>query len=176
MCFVTLQHCHLHRISAATLDARLKLTGIQTTIDSLRLGWAGHVARIDHSRLPRRFLTSWVRAKRPIGRPRLSTEHCINDTIHRADLDTKNCREREKEAAAGYAELSGVFKRSRVTARVGAGAGTLASVGVPPRVGLGSFFSRCAFFSRFFFIIIYYSIYYYIYYIYSSQDCHLMPA
>ena len=90
MCFVTLQHCHLHRISAATLDARLKLTGIQTTIDSLRLGWAGHVARMDHSRLPRRFLTSWVRAKRPIGRPRLSTAHCINDTIHRADLDTKN--------------------------------------------------------------------------------------
>ena len=35
MCFVTLQHCHLHRISAATLDACLKLTGIQTTIDSL---------------------------------------------------------------------------------------------------------------------------------------------
>ena len=60
MCFVTLQHCHLHRISAATLDARLKLTGIQTTIDSLRLGWAGHVARMDHSRLPRRFLTSWI--------------------------------------------------------------------------------------------------------------------
>ena len=49
MCFVTLQHCHLHRISAATLDAHLKLTGIQTTIDSLRLGWAGHVARMDHS-------------------------------------------------------------------------------------------------------------------------------
>ena len=42
------------------------------------------------SRLPRRFLTSWVRAKRPIGRPRLSTAHCISDTIHRADLDTKN--------------------------------------------------------------------------------------
>ena len=62
----------------------------QTTIDSLRLGCAGHVARMDDPRLPRRFLISWVRAKRPTGRPRLSTAHCINDTIHRADLNTEN--------------------------------------------------------------------------------------
>ena len=55
MCVVTRQHCQMHRISAATLNACLKLTGIQTNIDSLRLGWAGHmchVARMGHSCLP----------------------------------------------------------------------------------------------------------------------------
>ena len=32
----------------------------------------------------------WSRAKRPTGRPRLSTVACINDTIRRADMDTSN--------------------------------------------------------------------------------------
>ena len=52
--------------------------------------WAGHVARMPESRLLRRFLTSWVRAKRRIGRPYLSTAHCIKDTIRRAGVDTDN--------------------------------------------------------------------------------------
>ena len=66
MCRVTLQHCHLHRITAASLDARLGLHGIQPTIDRLRMGWVGHVARMSDGRLPHRFLTAWIRAKRPI--------------------------------------------------------------------------------------------------------------
>ena len=90
MCRVTLQHCHLHRITAASLDARLGLHGIQPTIDRLRMGWVGHVARMSDGRLPRRFLTAWIRAKRPIGRPRLSTAHCISDTIRRAELNVKD--------------------------------------------------------------------------------------
>ena len=54
------------------------------------MGWVGHVARMSDGRLPRRFLTAWIRAKRPIGRPRLSTAHCISDTIRRAELNVKD--------------------------------------------------------------------------------------
>ena len=77
---------HLHKITAASWDAWPGLHGIQPTIDRLRMGWVGHVARMSDDRPPRRFLTAWIRAKRPVDRPRLSTAHCISDTIHRATL------------------------------------------------------------------------------------------
>ena len=69
------------------------------------LCWAGHVARMPESRLPRRFLTSWVRAKRRIGRPYLSTSHCIKDTIRRAGVDADNwvAAAGDREVWAGYA-------------------------------------------------------------------------
>ena len=51
--------------------------------------WAGHVARMPEARLPRRLLTSWVRAKRRPGRPNFSTVQCISDTIKRAGISTQ---------------------------------------------------------------------------------------
>ena len=38
----------------------------------IRARKVGNVARMDMSRLPRRMLSSWVRNKRPVGRPRLT--------------------------------------------------------------------------------------------------------
>ena len=50
--------------------------------------WAGHVARMDGGRLPRKFLTSWVRAKQRNGWPYLSTVHSIKDVIQRSGVGT----------------------------------------------------------------------------------------
>ena len=41
-----------------------------------------------HERLPRRFLTSWVRHPRPHGRPQFTFGHTLNKTLARAGLPT----------------------------------------------------------------------------------------
>jgi hypothetical protein len=46
----------------------LGLTSLDQVISNRKLRWAGHVRRMDRSRLPRKFLTSWVDAPRCRGR------------------------------------------------------------------------------------------------------------
>ena len=73
-----------HPITAAAPgcpEEKLSTPGIPGIIDDLCLLWAGHVARMDEARLPWRFLTSSVHAKRLIGRPYKSTIHRIQGTI-----------------------------------------------------------------------------------------------
>ena len=78
---ITLEHTQKHRISTASLEGKLGIASISSIIDDLCLRWAGHVARMGEDRLPRRFLTSWVRSQRRTGRPHKSTMHRIQDTI-----------------------------------------------------------------------------------------------
>ena len=47
-----------------------------------------HVARMGHERLPRRFLTSWVRNPRPHGRPQFTYGHSLNKTLKWAGIST----------------------------------------------------------------------------------------
>ena len=47
----------------------LKLRSIETYVARRQLQWAGHVARMDEHRLPRKFLTSWCSRPRPLRRP-----------------------------------------------------------------------------------------------------------
>ena len=53
-----------------SLFARLNVPCVERLISNRKLRWAGHVARMDiRSRLPRKFLSSWVRGvERPRGR------------------------------------------------------------------------------------------------------------
>jgi len=87
---ITLEHTQKHQISTASLEEKLGISGIAGIIDDLCLRWAGHVARMDEARLPRRFLTSWVHAKRRTGRPYKSTIHRIQDTIRLTGAHLKN--------------------------------------------------------------------------------------
>ena len=90
MCRITLEHTKEHRIRTTTLEKRLGIRDIQATIDDLRMRWLGHVARMPLMRLPRRFLTSWVKQPRQQGGQRMSTAQCIKDTIRRAGLDPED--------------------------------------------------------------------------------------
>ena len=54
-----------------------------------QLRWAGHVARMGHERLPRKFLTSWVRHPRPHGRPQFTYGHSLNKTLARAGFPSE---------------------------------------------------------------------------------------
>ena len=83
---ITLEQTEQYRITTSSLEAKLGIRSIQAIIDDRCMRWAGHVARMPEQRAPRRLLSSWVRAKRPIGRPQMSIAHCIRDTIKRAGL------------------------------------------------------------------------------------------
>ena len=69
MCRVNRKHTHVHRISTIELLHRTGLSFIDTYITRRQLRWAGHVARMDFCRLPRKMMSSWFRKKRPHGAP-----------------------------------------------------------------------------------------------------------
>ena len=59
----TLAYTQKHRISAASLEEKLGVSGIAGMIDDRCVQWAGHVTQVDEARFPQRSLTSWVHAK-----------------------------------------------------------------------------------------------------------------
>ena len=86
MCRVTRKHTWSHRISDETLRQRLHLHPVEFYIYGRQLCWLGNVARMDMSRLPRRMLSSWVRNKRPVGRPRLTYGATVKKALKRFNL------------------------------------------------------------------------------------------
>ncbi|PSN51107.1 hypothetical protein C0J52_07979 [Blattella germanica] len=55
------------------------------TIESHRLRWAGHVARMGDERGVRRILEGKPEGKRPVGRPRMKWENNINHDLGEVD-------------------------------------------------------------------------------------------
>ena len=66
----------------------MRLETIDHYISLRKLRWAGHVARMNMERLPRKFLTSWVRQARPHGRPQFTYGNSLNKTLRRAGIST----------------------------------------------------------------------------------------
>ena len=88
MCGVKLWHQWRHGIRNRELRKRLKMESLDQLIAARKLRWAGHVARMGHERLPRRFLTSWIRNPRPHGRPQFTYGHSLNKTLEWAGIST----------------------------------------------------------------------------------------
>ena len=53
-----------------------------------KLRWAGHLARMPMTRLPRQFLTSWVNHPRPHGRPQYTYGHSLSKSLKRAGISS----------------------------------------------------------------------------------------
>ena len=64
------------------------MEALDQLVAARKLRWAGHVARMGHERLPRRFLTSWIRNPRPHGRPQFTYGHSLNKTLEWAGIST----------------------------------------------------------------------------------------
>ena len=77
-----------HRTRNRELRRRLKVESLDQLVAARKLRWAGHIARMGHERLPRRFLTSWVRNPRPHGRPQFTFGHSLNKTLEWAGIST----------------------------------------------------------------------------------------
>ena len=86
MCRVTKRQTWLHKIDSDTLRRRLKLEKMEYYISLRKLRWAGHLARMPMTRLPRQFLTSWVNHPRPHGRPQYTYGHSLSKSLKRAGI------------------------------------------------------------------------------------------
>ena len=93
MCRVNRMHTREHHISTADLLNRLGLATIDTFITRNQLRWAGHLRRMDFSRLPRKMLSCWVRAKRPRGAPRFTYGRALYKALQKAEIERRNWTE-----------------------------------------------------------------------------------
>ena len=70
-----------------------------------QLGWLGHVARMDYSRLPRRMLSCWVAHQRPRGAPRMTYGRSVRKALDTFNLDPNKWPELAADRLAWRAML-----------------------------------------------------------------------
>jgi hypothetical protein len=119
------------RPALAPMDTALGLTSLDLVVSNRKLRWAGHVRRMDWSRLPRKFLKSWVDAPR-CRQQRTGT--LLRARPHaRAPADRLQHRQGGR-AARRLAELGGCRSRPRemAQARSSAAAGACRGGGNEP--------------------------------------------
>ena len=89
MCRVTRRHTRLHHISTRDLLQRTGLAPIDSYVSRRQLRWAGHLARMDYCRLPRKMLSSWVQHKRPRGAPEFTYGRSLYKALKYANIDVE---------------------------------------------------------------------------------------
>ena len=86
MCRVALAHTHRHRIRITTLLDRVRIKPLTYYYRNRILRWAGHVARMPMTRIPRKLLTGWVANPRPLGRPYMAWGHTLKRALKAFDI------------------------------------------------------------------------------------------
>jgi hypothetical protein len=89
MCQITMHHTIKHHIKTIDLFKQLGIRSIDDYYHSRLLRWAGHVARMDFSRTPRKLLTAFVEHNRPTGRPCMTFGQTLTKTLKLYEIDTK---------------------------------------------------------------------------------------
>jgi len=59
---------------------------IDCYVTKRQLAWAGHLARMDFDRLPRKLLSSWVISNRPRGSPEFTYGRGLKKALCKADI------------------------------------------------------------------------------------------
>jgi hypothetical protein len=86
------------RPSLAPLYNRLGVQNMDYYLNTRYIRWAGHVARMSQSRLPRRMLTAWVDHPRPRGKSCYAYGHWLNKELNAAGI----CTEKRAVAMGNY--------------------------------------------------------------------------
>jgi hypothetical protein len=86
MCRVTMRQTYIHRISSKSLQQRTGVFELEHYLASTTLRWAGHVARMPKSRLPKRLMLSWVRKARDTGGQEMTYGRSLERHLKRFDL------------------------------------------------------------------------------------------
>lgn len=87
---VTRKQTREYHISNEELRDRAGLLTADAYVMRHQLRWAGHVSRMDWSRLPRKMLSSWVPHKRLVGAPEFTYGRGLMKSIRRLNLDKNN--------------------------------------------------------------------------------------
>ena len=88
MCRISIAHTIRHSITSESLFRRLGIMDLDSYYHNRVLRWAGHVARMPMSRMPRQLLTGWVAHPRPIGCPEMTFGRTLKKALKRNDLPT----------------------------------------------------------------------------------------
>ena len=86
MCLLSRRYCRFNHISARYIHRRLGILDIDAYVTRRHLRWAGHVARMSEDRLPRRFLSCWVRNKRPTGCPHFTYARGLHKSLKKLGI------------------------------------------------------------------------------------------
>ena len=89
ICRVNRLHTREHRITTVELLQRVGLRSMDSSVTKCQLRWAGHVARMDHERIPRKMLTSWVHSKRPRGCPEFTYGRGVVKALKKVHVDKR---------------------------------------------------------------------------------------
>jgi hypothetical protein len=81
MCRVNMWHTREFHITTASVLKVLGLRNAETYVCRMQLQWAGHLARMEPTRLPKQFLTAWCGRPRPKGRPELTYGACLEAAL-----------------------------------------------------------------------------------------------
>jgi hypothetical protein len=105
-------HSWHHHITNATTLAAAGIHSVESYVFRRQLRWAGHVARMPTSRLPRKFLSSWCRAKRPTGAPKLTYGRTLLKALKWAGIDASRWHVLAQDRGAWRETIAAVGRSS----------------------------------------------------------------
>ena len=88
LCRITMRQTQKYHIKADDNNKKLAIHSFHYYYHNRILRWAGHVARMDMDRLPRKLLTSWVNRSRPDGRPDITWGQTLKKALKARDIPT----------------------------------------------------------------------------------------
>jgi len=80
-------------ISTHTILAKLKLPRLETLYTKHQLRWAGHLVRMNYSRMPRKFLNCWTSNRRPTGAPKMTYSRFLQKLLTRNNINPNHWHE-----------------------------------------------------------------------------------
>ena len=115
MARVTRAHVREHEISTVDLATELDIDHIDCHLARRQLRYAGHVARMPLTRLPRRMLSAWVPRRRPVGAPAMTYGRALRSQLEWFGVDIR--RWSELAADRGAQALRRSSRRPMTTRR-----------------------------------------------------------
>ena len=97
---ITRKHMWKHRVTDAELRRKLNLESIDEYTSRRQLSWAGTVARMPFSRHPRKMLSSWVCAPRPIGAPQFTYARGLHKALAKKDIERASWHQKAQDHAS----------------------------------------------------------------------------
>jgi len=88
ICCVTMCQTFVHRITSEGLQKRIGVFSFEHYLASRMLLWAGHVARMPKSRLPKRLVLSWIQEPRVAGGQAMTYGRSLQRHLNHFNLPT----------------------------------------------------------------------------------------
>ena len=107
-----------HKVSNVQVLQRSNLTSIEATLSLSQLRWAGHVVRMEDSRLPKQlFYGELSKGKRGTGRPKLRYKDSLKANLKKCDIDVETWEKQAAERAKWRTTIKKKVNESEQTKR-----------------------------------------------------------